>query len=290
MARFRKDLSDLISDEDEEGGFLRENSDSDDDVDIVVEGKQKERKKKTGRKPQWCENVVNDMFDIILENETFTRKILVENTKKVRNAVYISNVLKELKDRHPDEEIGYDINQTRTKIKRCLKTCRDAAMKIKTASGITRFQEERNLGTWFQKLMPVVMAAPNSQPEQAVELETAENDEVVEDTYVPIKRSKTSKNSLLESSLKRICTAVDSLTEHLENETNQTEKMIKLIKEDAERQEKRDEQFLAMMSKFLEPTPRNPSANNFYTNMLRDTEQGMSSSQMWQMNPRYENL
>ena len=43
-------------------------------------------------------------------------------------------------------------------------------------------------------------------------------------------------------------------------------------------------------SNFLEPTPRDLPANHFYSNMLRNTEQGTSSNQMWQMNPRYENL
>ena len=46
----------------------------------------------------------------------------------------------------------YDVKHTREKFKHCTGICKDAAMKIKTASGITRFQEDEENGTWFNKL------------------------------------------------------------------------------------------------------------------------------------------
>ena len=63
----------------------------------------------------------------------------------------------------------YDIKQTRDKFKRCVSVCREAALKIKTASGIQRFQEEKEYGTWFSKLYPVAKSMDSCQPEQSIE-------------------------------------------------------------------------------------------------------------------------
>ena len=42
-------------------------------------------------------------------------------------------------------------------------------MKIKTASGITRFQEDKEYGTWFNKLFNVMKSTANCQPEQSIQ-------------------------------------------------------------------------------------------------------------------------
>ena len=52
---------------------------------------------------------------------------------------------------------------------RCIGICKDAAMKLKTASGITRFQEDKEYGTWFNKLFNVMKSTANCQPEQSIE-------------------------------------------------------------------------------------------------------------------------
>ena len=182
-------------------------------------------KKKVGRKNQWEEEVVDDLFDIILENEDYKRKLLLTNTKKGRNAECLKAVLIELKNRCNARgyTLPYDIVQTKTKIKRCQKICRLAAMTVKTASGIKRFQEEKSLGNWFNKLLPIVMSAPNCQPDQAIEpsqitgtprptggsFDENNDDESREDfriiaddacrkmTFVPLKRSSSTKNKEL---------------------------------------------------------------------------------------------
>ena len=63
----------------------------------------------------------------------------------------------------------YDIKQTRDKFKRCVIVCREAALKIKTASRMQRFQEEKEYGTWFSKLYSVVKSMDSCQPEQSIE-------------------------------------------------------------------------------------------------------------------------
>ena len=53
--------------------------------------------------------------------------------------------------------------------KRCVTMCRNAVMKVKTSSGIRRFQEDKELGNWFAKLLPVISSMDNSQTQQAIE-------------------------------------------------------------------------------------------------------------------------
>ena len=67
------------------------------------------------------------------------------------------------------EEYTFSVKQTRQKFKRCITLCRDAVMKIKTASGIKRSQEEKEFGTWFGKLLPVISSMDNCQPGQSIE-------------------------------------------------------------------------------------------------------------------------
>ena len=42
-------------------------------------------------------------------------------------------------------------------------------MKAKTASGVKRFQEEKDLENWLGKLLPIISSMDNCQPEQALE-------------------------------------------------------------------------------------------------------------------------
>ena len=61
------------------------------------------------------------------------------------------------------------MKQTRQKFKRCVTLCRNAVMKVKTASGIKRFREDKELGNWFGKLLPVISSMDNCQPQQSIE-------------------------------------------------------------------------------------------------------------------------
>ena len=146
---------------------------SDDDANPEEAQFMKKRKKsaKRGRKCLWSEIAVTDLVDIILENEKYKTKLLLTNTKNVKNGVYYDQVITELKKRFEerDEEFTYNVPQTRSKFKRCVSICRKAALTIKTASGIKRFQEEKEFGPWFQKLCEAVCTMDNCQPEQSIE-------------------------------------------------------------------------------------------------------------------------
>ena len=93
------------------------------------------------------------------------------NVKNSKNSEYYEKVIKELRERCQarDEVFEYDVKHTREKFKRCIGICNDAAMKIKTASGITRFQEDKEYGTWFNKLFNVIKTTANFQPEQSIQ-------------------------------------------------------------------------------------------------------------------------
>ena len=72
------------------------------------------------------------------------------------------------------ENLAFNINQVRTKFKKCVSICKQAALTIKTSTGIKRFQEERELGEWFNQLFPVVRTRDSCQPEHAVEPSSSE--------------------------------------------------------------------------------------------------------------------
>ena len=110
--------------------------------------KKSNKLKKKGRKCQWSETLVNDLVDIIVENDKYRQKLLMTNTKNAKNGQYMDCVVKELKERCVDrgEVFPFDTNQTRQKFRRCVVACTAAALKIKTSSGIKRFQESKDYG------------------------------------------------------------------------------------------------------------------------------------------------
>lgn len=80
------------------------------------------------------------------------------NVKNVKNNHYYVKFIEEIKQRCKERNVEYDfdVKQTRGKFKQCITTCRNAAMKVKTASRIKRFQEDKELGNYFCKLLPVI--------------------------------------------------------------------------------------------------------------------------------------
>ena len=79
------------------------------------------------------------MINIILEDDRLKEKLLLTNVKNSKNSEHYEKVIKELKGRYHtrDEVFEYDVKQTREKFKHRSRICKDAAMKIKTLSGIT---------------------------------------------------------------------------------------------------------------------------------------------------------
>ena len=93
--------------------------------------------------------------------------------------------MKELKSRASarGENLAFNINQVRTKFKRCISICKQVALTIKTSTGIKHFQEERELGEWFNQLFPVVRTRDSCQPEHAVEHSSSEGVDRAKNDY-----------------------------------------------------------------------------------------------------------
>ena len=133
--------------------------------------KKSNKLKKKGRKCQWSETLVNDLVDIVVEIDKCWEKLLMTNTKNTKNGQYMDCVVKELKERCADqgEVFPFDTNQTRQEICRCVVACRAATLKIKTSSGIKRFQELNDYGECFSKLVQYVATMDSCQRGEAIE-------------------------------------------------------------------------------------------------------------------------
>ena len=140
---------------------------------IGIGGKAK-TKEKPGRKAIWSEDWTNDLVDIICSNDVHQKKLIFTNVKTVKNGEYYEKIIQELKWRcgERNEQFIYDVGHTREKFKRCIATCKEAMLTMKTASGIKRFQDEKSLGKWFNILLPLVQSRVSCQPEQGVEPST----------------------------------------------------------------------------------------------------------------------
>ena len=138
---------------------------------LVQKFEKKLTKKCKGRKSTWPEEHVNDMINVICSNDYLARKLVFLNTKNSRNGELFKKVVADSQKacQERGENFEFDITQTRTKFKSCVSLCKTAAMTVKTATGIQRFQDDKNLGHWFNQLFPLVKSRESAQPEQAIE-------------------------------------------------------------------------------------------------------------------------
>ena len=145
-----------------------------------------------------------------------------------------------------------------------MSTCREAALKIKTASGIQRFQDEKEYGSWFKKLFEVVKSMDNCQSDQAIEPGTSTssnssnskcegtfNESITKTSekrplFVPIhettKKAQKRHTENIQSTLDKINEALNA---------DPTKELISFLKEDSERQQRQDERFLSLMEQML---------------------------------------
>ena len=61
------------------------------------------------------------------------------------------------------------VNQMRTKFKKCVSQCTQAALTQKIATGIKRCQEDHGFGKWFNALFDVVKTTDSCQTECVLE-------------------------------------------------------------------------------------------------------------------------
>ena len=95
--------------------------------------------------------------------------------KTSKSNQYYQPVTDELKgwSKQMGSTLTYDLNQARQKFKRWVSICREAALKIKTASGIQSFLNGTKYGSCFKKLFEFVMSMDNCQHDQVVQPDTS---------------------------------------------------------------------------------------------------------------------
>ena len=116
-------------------------------------GKEKKgkEKKKPGRKSTWSVEAIDNFVDIIVNNNYYQKKLVFTNTKNQKNGEIYENIIIELTERSAERgEVikftHFTVPQLRTKFTKCVSECKQAALTMKTATGIKRFQEERGWG------------------------------------------------------------------------------------------------------------------------------------------------
>ena len=140
-------------------------------VYLLQKRQSQNQKEKTGRRSKWNNEDVDDMVDIVVNSDYYKRKLIFTNTKNQRNGEIYEQIQKEMQQRAAkrNSKFMFSISQMRTKFKKCVSDCKNAAMTIKTATGIKRFQDSQGYGKWFPTLFAVVKTRESCQPEQAIE-------------------------------------------------------------------------------------------------------------------------
>ena len=86
---------------------------------------------------------MDDMIDIVVNNDYYKSKLVFTNSKIQRNGEIYERIKKQLQERvaKRNSQFVLSIIQMRTKFKKCVSDCKNAAMTIKTATGIKRLSE-----------------------------------------------------------------------------------------------------------------------------------------------------
>ena len=136
---------DRMNDEDIELEDDEEEEERDEDVDtalahFVKKGKEKSSKR-PGQKPRWCSKSLDDFIDIVVSSNEFKTKLIFTNTKNQRNGPICAKILDQLKERASarGDKFTMTVAQMRTKFKKCVSQCKQAALTQKTATG--RYKE-----------------------------------------------------------------------------------------------------------------------------------------------------
>ena len=259
--------------ENSQGKLHDENDDVDsssNESDLEFEKpKRKAAKKRKGRKGSWKESHVDDIIDIIVNSESYKKKLIFTNVKKQKNSEVYDSILLELTQRYsehtPPTHFPFNVKQMRTKFKWCVSTCKKISMTIRTATGIKRIQDEKGFGKWFDLLYPLIKSRDSCQPEQAIEPEPITLSEseagstsgTGESLFVPLKGGNTKKK---DKTTELLLESVQSLKKVIE--TDPTKDILNLMREDMKQAREQDMQFQQMMLTVLQQpsgVPQQPS-------------------------------
>lgn len=189
------------------------------------------------------------------------------------------SILRELKKRGEErgEEITFSVLQLRTKFKKCVGECKKAALVIKNATGIKRFQDSKDYSAWFSQLFAVVKTRDSCQPDQAIEPSTSKSsttgatgtkDEksknAEEQLFVPSKGSNKKKQD-------NSAEAVKLLKQVIEGET--TKNVIDCMREEMEKSREHEMKLFQMMCQtFSSHVQQNPRQEYVHQTITGVTE------------------
>ena len=219
-------------------------------------------KKAAGRKAVWKERHIDDMIDIIVNDENFSRKLIFTNVKKQKNSEVYNKIFEHLKERYsqynPPSSFPFTIEQMRTKFKWCVATCKRISLTISTKSGIKRIQDEKGYGQWFGLLYPLIKSRDSCQPEQSIEPDSL-NDisgsdessslsrEPTPPMFVPMKNHvKEKKKDLNEA----IAGTLEVMKKAIEN--NPTKDILDLMRDDMKQAREQDLRFQQLIGTILQ--------------------------------------
>ena len=98
-----------------------ENEDHEGDMSLPFTKKAKAKsKRKSGRRPKWNNDDVDDMVDIIVNSDYYKRKLILNNTKNQRNGDIYGQIQLEIQERvaKRNSKFMFSISQMRTKIQK----------------------------------------------------------------------------------------------------------------------------------------------------------------------------
>ena len=135
-----------------------DDDDDDDDDDLDEDIFKKKGSKKKGQKSMWKPEEVDDLVDVIISKEYYKKNLIFTNTKNQKNGQIYANIAKELQERAAarGQSFLFVAKQLRTKFKNLISICKNAALTVKTGTGLKRFQDDKGYGNWFKDLFPVV--------------------------------------------------------------------------------------------------------------------------------------
>ena len=245
-------------DDSEEDDDDDDNDDDDLDEDIF----KKKGSKKKGRKLMWKPEEVDDLVDVIISKEYYKKNLIFTNTKNQKNGQIYANIAKELQERAAarGQSFLFVAKQLHTKFKNLISICKNAALTVKTGTGIKRFQDDKGYGNWFKALFPVVRTRDSCKPDQAIEpssdtprtatsspsgsSSSTSKEDSNEHFFVPIKRAKKASKSQnhLEGS---IAQAVELVKEVVAKDP--TNQLIDFMKEEMEKAQQHELQLIQML-------------------------------------------
>ena len=131
----------------------------------------KKDKGKSGPKAIWSTELLNELVDIVANNDSYKRKLIFTNMPKASNAEVYRKIVKDMNSRCQErgESFTFTLYQTRNKFKKLMSICKSALLTMKTASGIKRFQDDKQFGSWFNILTQIMKSRLSCQPGQGIE-------------------------------------------------------------------------------------------------------------------------